>query len=109
MPTIPVKLARCVDIPARGIGLTRVSCLSVRTAIIRSMLIWSARKSGGLPSRNITMRTLLIRQDWIGTGTLSVCPDVSSEEAKAARLARYGSRCGGVQTQAPALQPGVID
>jgi putative transposase len=40
-------------------------------------------------ARNITMRTLLIRQDWIGTGTLSVCPDVSSEEAKAARLARY--------------------
>ena len=55
------------------------------------------------------MRTLLIRQDWIGTGTLSVCPDVSSDEAKAARLTRYGSRCGGVQTQAPALQPGVID
>src|SRR2546426_3548721 len=54
-------------------------------------------------ARNISMRTLLIRQDWIGTGTLSVCPDVSSEEAKAARLARYGSRCGGAQTQAPCL------
>src|SRR3989440_605354 len=40
-------------------------------------------------ARNITMRTLLIRQDWIGTGHLSVAPDVSSEEAKAARLARY--------------------
>ena len=40
-------------------------------------------------ARNISMRTLLIRQDWIGTGTLSVCPDVSSEEAKAARLTRY--------------------
>src|SRR3954453_15697499 len=50
-------------------------------------------------ARNITMRTLLIRQDWRGTGHLSVAPDVSSDEAKAARLTRYGSRCGGVQTQ----------
>jgi len=40
-------------------------------------------------ARNITMRTLLIRQDWIGTGYLSVTPDVSSDEAKAARLTRY--------------------
>src|SRR2546425_2625562 len=40
-------------------------------------------------ARNITMRTLLIRQDWVSTGTLSVCPDVSSHEAKAARLQRY--------------------
>src|SRR3954464_6557918 len=109
MPTIPPRLVLCVDIPARAIGLTRACCSSVRTVITASMLIWWARKSGGLPSRNITMRTLLLRQDWIGTGTLSVCPDVSSEEAKAARLTRYGSRCGGAQTQAPVLQPGVID
>jgi hypothetical protein len=40
-------------------------------------------------ARNITMRTLVIRQDWMATGTLSECPDVSSVEAKAARLARY--------------------
>ena len=40
-------------------------------------------------ARNITMRTLLIRQDWIGTGCLSVTPDVSSDEAKAARRSRY--------------------
>src|SRR3954454_2489511 len=40
-------------------------------------------------ARNMTMRTLLIRQDWRGTGYLSVTPDVSSEEAKAARLTRY--------------------
>lgn len=39
--------------------------------------------------RNITMRTLLIRQDWIGTGILSVCPDGSDVEAKARRLQRY--------------------
>jgi putative transposase len=40
-------------------------------------------------ARNITMRTLLIRQDWIRTGQLPVAPDVSSIEAKAARLARF--------------------
>jgi len=45
-------------------------------------------------ARNITMRTLLVRQDWIRTGQLSVVPgssdsDVSSAEAKAARLKRY--------------------
>jgi IS605 OrfB family transposase len=46
-------------------------------------------------ARNVTMRTLLIRQDWVRTGQLSVAPgsldgpDVSASEAKAARLARY--------------------
>ncbi len=40
-------------------------------------------------SRNITMRTLLIRQDWVGTGELSDRPDVSDNEAKAARLKRF--------------------
>jgi len=40
-------------------------------------------------SRNIAMRTLLVRQDWSSTGTLSECPDVSDREAKAARLSRY--------------------
>ena len=40
-------------------------------------------------ARNIVMRTLLIRQDWMSTGVLSVRPDVSSVEIKAARLSRY--------------------
>ena len=40
-------------------------------------------------ARNITMRTLLIRQDWMSTGQLSVAPDMSSDKAKAARLLRY--------------------
>jgi len=40
-------------------------------------------------ARNIAMRTLLIRQDWVRTGHLSVVPDVSDSEAKAARLSRY--------------------
>jgi putative transposase len=40
-------------------------------------------------ARNIALRTLLIRQDWMSTGVLSVRPDVSDGEAKAARLQRY--------------------
>jgi putative transposase len=40
-------------------------------------------------ARNITMRTLLVRQDWASTGRLSVAPDVSDAEIKAARLSRY--------------------
>jgi putative transposase len=40
-------------------------------------------------ARNTTMRTLLARQDWARTGVLSVRPDMSDAEAKAARLARY--------------------
>ena len=40
-------------------------------------------------ARNITMRTLLIRQDWVSTGELSDHPDVSDRQAKAARLSRY--------------------
>jgi putative transposase len=40
-------------------------------------------------ARNIAMRTLLVRQDWTRTGVLSVRPDASDDETKAARLARY--------------------
>lgn len=40
-------------------------------------------------ARNIAMRAFLIRQDWVRTGQLSVVPDVSDSEAKAARLSRY--------------------
>ncbi len=40
-------------------------------------------------ARNIAMRTLLTRQDWARTGVLSVRPDVSDHETKAARLSRY--------------------
>ena len=40
-------------------------------------------------ARNVTMRTLLVRHDWTRTGTLSLCPDASDNEAKAARLLRY--------------------
>jgi len=40
-------------------------------------------------ARNVTLRTLLIRQDWIRTGCVSTIPDASDNEAKAARLKRY--------------------
>jgi putative transposase len=40
-------------------------------------------------SRNVTLRTLLIGQDWMSTGVLSIRPDVSSDEAKAAQRQRY--------------------
>jgi IS605 OrfB family transposase len=40
-------------------------------------------------ARNLTMRTILLRQDWGKTGHLSVAPDASDREAKALRLQRY--------------------
>lgn len=40
-------------------------------------------------ARNISMRTILIRQDWVRTGRLSAAPEASGDEAKAARLSRY--------------------
>ena len=40
-------------------------------------------------ARNVTLRTLLVRQDWTSTGYLSTAPDASDKEAKAARLLRY--------------------
>jgi putative transposase len=40
-------------------------------------------------ARNVALRTLLARQGWVSTGVLSEHPDVSSDEAKAARRRRY--------------------
>jgi putative transposase len=40
-------------------------------------------------ARNLTLRTLLARQDWASTGVLSGRPDGSDDEAKAARRVRY--------------------
>lgn len=42
-----------------------------------------------LGARNVTLRTLLLQQDWGRTGRLSIAPDGSDKEAKAARLKRY--------------------
>jgi putative transposase len=40
-------------------------------------------------ARNVALRTLAIRQDWVATGCLSTSPDVRTDETKAARLQRY--------------------
>jgi putative transposase len=40
-------------------------------------------------ARNISLRTLVIRQDSMATGRLSDAPDVADDEAKAVRLKRY--------------------
>ncbi len=40
-------------------------------------------------ARQLVMRTLVLRQDWSTTGHLSIAPDASDKEAKAARLRRY--------------------
>ncbi|HEX4206047.1 MAG TPA: transposase, partial [Ktedonobacteraceae bacterium] len=40
-------------------------------------------------ARKLVMRTLLVWQDWTRTGPLSIAPDASDKEAKAARLTRY--------------------
>ena len=60
-------------------------------------------------ARNITLRTLLIRQDWMSTGYLSVSPeskgsDVSNDEAKATRLQRYAELRWRSETS-PRLEP----
>jgi len=57
-------------------------------------------------ARNVTMRTLLIRQDWLSTGTLSECPDVSDKEAKAARLKRVAELRWSLGTSPSSLDRG---
>jgi putative transposase len=57
-------------------------------------------------ARNIAMRTLLVRQDWASTGQLSVAPDVSCEEIKAARLRRYAELRWSTDTS-PSLSRGL--
>ena len=42
-----------------------------------------------MAGRNIALRTLLIRQDWMSTGVLSIRPDVSYSETKAAHPQKY--------------------
>ncbi len=58
-------------------------------------------------ARNIAMRTLLLRQDWIRTGLLSVAPDVSDREAKAERLLRYSELRWSPDTSPSALARGI--
>ena len=54
-------------------------------------------------ARNVALRTLLVRQDWARTGRLSIVPDVSSDEVKAARRRRYAELRWSLDTS-PALK-----
>jgi hypothetical protein len=58
-------------------------------------------------ARNLAMRTLLVRQDWASTGVLSERPDVSSVEAKAARLSRYAGLRWSLDTSPRASAGGI--
>ena len=60
-------------------------------------------------ARNVAMRTLFIRQDWMKTGILSVSLDVPDNEAKAVRLQRYAELRWSPDTSPPALYAGVTD
>jgi IS605 OrfB family transposase len=53
-------------------------------------------------ARNVALRTLLARQDWVRTGVLSARSDVSSDEAKAALRQRYAELRWSLDTS-PAL------
>jgi putative transposase len=57
-------------------------------------------------ARNVTMRTLLARQDWVRTGHLSIAPDVSDDEAKAAQRQRYAELRWSLDTSPQALAGG---
>ncbi len=57
-------------------------------------------------ARNIALRTLLARQDWTNTGVLSIRPDVSDDEAKAARRQRYAELRWSLDTSPRALAGG---
>ena len=54
-------------------------------------------------ARNVALRTLLAWQDWARTGRLSIVPDVSSDEVKAARRQRYAELRWSLDTS-PALE-----
>ena len=58
-------------------------------------------------ARNLAMRTLLIRQDWMRTGHLSIAPDVSCDEVKAARLSRYAELRWSIDTSPRDLSGGI--
>jgi putative transposase len=54
-------------------------------------------------ARNVALRTLLARQDWVRTGMLSERPEVSDGEAKAAQWQRYAELRWSLDTS-PALK-----
>jgi hypothetical protein len=58
-------------------------------------------------ARNVALRTLLARQDWVSTGVLSERPDVSDEEAKAVQRQRYAEVRWSPDTSHHALAGGI--
>jgi IS605 OrfB family transposase len=73
-------------------------------AELQGMIAYKALLADLVGARNLTMRTLLVRQDWARTGTLEVGPDVSDKEAKAERLRRYAELRWSLDTS-PRLKP----
>ena len=59
-------------------------------------------------ARNVALRTLLARQDWVSTGVLSERPDVSDDEAKAAQRRRYAELRWSPDTSPRALGRGYL-
>ena len=57
-------------------------------------------------ARNVVMRTLLLRQDWSKTGLLSMAPDASDDEAKAAYRVRYAELRWSSDVSSPRSQGG---
>jgi putative transposase len=55
-------------------------------------------------ARNIAMRTLLVRQDWTSTGSLSASLNVSSDETKAEILSRFSELRWSLDTSPHALR-----
>jgi IS605 OrfB family transposase len=58
-------------------------------------------------ARNVALRTLLARQDWVRTGVLSERPDVSDGEAKAVQRQRYAELRWSPDTSPHALAGGI--
>ncbi|HEU5199846.1 MAG TPA: transposase [Ktedonobacterales bacterium] len=52
-------------------------------------------------ARNVSLRTLAIRQGWMATGQLSVAPDVTDCEAKTVRLQKYAELRWSPATSSP--------
>ena len=58
-------------------------------------------------ARNVALRTLLARQDWVSTGVLSERPEVSDGEAKATQRQRYAELRWSPDTSPRALAGGI--
>jgi len=58
-------------------------------------------------ARNVALRTLLARQDWVRTGVLSERPEVSDDEAKAVQRRRYAELRWSLDTSPRAVAGGI--